>query len=114
MDEGVFQGKVEEVMSDIDHTANLILNRNEDESVESRVNGYYVHLRHLKAMATLWLMRDAIADAIKANDDLLAIYAPPTDEMAYARQDNTNLLVELGRGDDICLPSIFGEALEKE
>ena len=39
----------------IDNTAHLILNRNEDENIESRVNGYYVHLRDLKAMANLWL-----------------------------------------------------------
>jgi len=68
----------------------------------------------LQRLARLWLMRDEIANALKANDDLLARYAPPTDEMAYARQDNTNLLVELGRGDEICAPSVFGEALEKE
>jgi len=55
-------------MSDIDHTANLILNRTED--TESRVNGYYVHLRHLKAMAGFWRMRKEIVNVLLDLTDL--------------------------------------------
>ena len=53
----------------IDNTAHLILNRNEDENIESRVNGYYVHLRDMKAMANLWLMRDEIVKSLTNDPD---------------------------------------------
>jgi len=60
-------------MSDIDHTANLILNRTED--TESRVNGYYVHLRHLKAMAGLWKLRKTILAHLKDGELIREIKA---------------------------------------
>lgn len=107
----------------VDKTAEYLLTRNPNDwahiydveyptSGSDITGGDSLSVPDLQRMAKFWLMRDEIADAIDANDDLLAFYAPPTDAMGYARQANTNLLVELGRRDGIALPSMYGEALE--